>query len=188
MLTAVADYIQNVWHSTLPTRLLHSFFIAAVFEALIVLTKWRLRLWLGKRLARDLHRDAQTRVIRRRVVLGLPSAIVQYALMGVALLMILRYLGFDIRSELMPALGVSIVAALVVFRDVLVDAAAGYFILFDDLISIGDAISVGETNGEVVDITLRTTRLLTPDGREVTLANRMLLRVTNHSRAVPPER
>lgn len=187
MLNAVVDHIQSVWQSTLPTRLLHSLLIAAVFEALIVLARWRLKLWLGKRLARDLHRDAQTRVIRRRVVLGLPGAIVQYALMAVAILVILRYLGFDTRSELIPATGITIVVLLVVFRDVLVDAAAGYFILFDDLFCIGDAVSVGEMTGQVVDISLRATRLLTHDGREVTLANRMLLRVTNHSRGVPPE-
>ena len=188
MLNAVADYIHGVWQSTLPTRLLHAIYIAAVFEALILICKWRLKLWLGKRLARDLHRDAQTRVIRRRIVLGLPSAIVQYALMVIAILMVLRYLGFDTRVELIPAAGITIIALIVIFRDVLVDAAAGYFVLFDDLFCIGEAISVGETTGEVVDISLRATRLLTPDGREVTLANRLLLRVTNHSRAVPTDR
>jgi len=187
VLDAVVDYVRDVWQSTLPTRLLHSVFIAAIFEVFIVLTKWRLKKWLGKRLSRDLHRDAQTRVIRRRIVLGLPTAIAQYLLMAVALLIILRYLGFETRPEVIPALGVLIIGGLVIFRDVLTDAAAGYFTLFDDLYCIGDTIAVGETTGEVVDINLRATRILTPDGREVSIANRLMLRVTNHSRTAPPD-
>ena len=83
---------------------------------------------------------------------------------------------------------VLVVAALVIFRDMLADMAAGYFILYDDLFGVGERISVEQVTGQVMQMGLRRTRLLTNDGREVSLANRALKQVINHSRATETQR
>ncbi len=183
MLEAMGNYIQAVWHSTLMTRLVHAILAAAVFEALILLS----RSWLTKAfkrvLARDLHRDATMRVLRRRVVLGVPLLLRQGILIATGLLVMLRYLGFQTGAELVPVGLALVLIGLVAFRNALADAAAGYLIIYDDLFSVGDRITVGDTTGEVVQMGLRATQLLTPDGRHVTLPNRRVRGVTNHTRA-----
>ena len=188
MFEAMGNYIQGVWQSTLPTRLTHAILVAVVFEALILLTKRRLRNAFKRVLAHDLHRDATMRVLRRRVVLGLPLLISETVLITVALLIMLRYLGFEVAAEVLPIGLVLIVAAVVIFRNTLPDMAAGYFILYDDLLSVGDRITVGDVTGEVVQMGLRRTRLLTNDGGEISLANSLLRQVTNHTRAAETER
>jgi small-conductance mechanosensitive channel len=185
---ALSNYVHGVWQSTLPTRLTHAILIAVVFEALILLTRWQLRKALRRVLSQDLHRDATMRVLRRRVVLGVPLMLSQTILIVIALLVILRYLGFQVAAELLPVGLVLVVAALVVFRDTLADMAAGYFILYDDLFGVGERISVEQVTGQVMQMGLRRTRLLTNDGREVSLANRALKQVINHSRATETQR
>jgi len=188
LLEAIADYIQGVWHSTLPTRLAHAILVAVVFEVLILLTKRRMRNAFKRALAQDLHRDATMRVLRRRVVLGLPLLISETVLIIVALLIMLRYLGFAVGAEILPIALVLAVAAMVIFRSTLADMAAGYFILYDDLFSVGDRITVGDVTGEVVQMGLRRTVLLTNDRRQISLANGLLRQVTNHTRAAETEK
>ena len=183
MLEAMGNYIQAVWHSTLMTRLVHAILVAAVFEALIILSRSWLRKAFKRILARDLHRDATMRVLRRRVVLGVPLLLTQGVLMATGLLVMLRYLGFQVGAELVPVGLALVLIGLVAFRNTLADAAAGYLILYDDLFSVGDRVTVGDTTGEVVQMGLRATQLLTTDGRHVTLPNRLVRGVTNHTRA-----
>jgi len=185
---AMGDYIQGIWQSTLPTRLAHAILVAAVFEGLILLTKRRLRNAFKRVLAQDLHRDATMRVLRRRVVLGLPLLISETVLITVAVLIMLRYLGFQVAAEVLPIGLVLVVAAVVIFRNTLAEMAVGYFILYDDLFSVGDRITVGDVTGEVVQMGLRRTRLLSNDRREISLANSLLRQVTNHTRAAETER
>jgi len=183
VLEAMGNYIQSVWHSTLITRLVHAILVAAVFEVLILLSRSWLRSAFKRVLGRDLHRDATMRVLRRRVVLGVPLVLVQGVLVVTGLLVMLRYLGFQTGAELLPVGTAVVLAGLVAFRNTLADAAAGYFILYDDLFSVGDRITVGDTTGEVVQMGLRATQLLTTDGRHVTLQNRLVRGVTNHTPA-----
>jgi len=188
VLDAIGSYISSVWASTLPTRLAHAILIAVVFEVLILVTRWQLRKGLKKVLAHDLHRDATMRVLRRRIVLGLPLLISQTVLIIVALVIILRYLGFQVSAEIMPLGLALVVAVLVIFRNALADTAAGYFILYDDLFGVGDRITTADVSGQVVQMGLRNTRLLTNDGREVVIANSLIREVVNHTRAAESQK
>jgi small conductance mechanosensitive channel len=183
VLEAMGDYIQAVWHSTLMTRLVHAILVAVVFEVLILLSRSWLKKAFKRVLARDPSRDATMRVLRRRVVLGVPMALTQAVLVGTGLLVMLRYLGFQVGAEIVPVGLVLVLTGLVAFHNSLADAAAGYLILYDALFGVGDRISLGDTTGEVVQMGLRTTQLLTTDGRHVTLPNRLVRGVTNHTRA-----
>ena len=112
--------------------------------------------------ARALPLDAQN--IMRRVVV--------YALWFFVLLYVIAKL--NLKELLMPLLGVSVIVGLAValaVKNVLSDAVAGVFILLDKHFNIGDEIKTLKYKGEIIDVTLRKTRLKTGDGTIVVLAN-----------------
>ena len=179
----LTDYANRVWGSTLPNRLAWAIAVAVVCELLIWLsTRW-LRRVLQPVLQRDLHLEATERVNRRKVLLGLPLRLVHGAINVVGFLIILRYLGFATGAEIVPlllgVLGVSVLAGWNALRD----AVAGYFLLYDDLFTVGDRVTLGDLSGTVLAVGLRQTRLQGADGREITLANSEIRSVVNLSRS-----
>ncbi|UUX91531.1 mechanosensitive ion channel family protein [Methanoplanus endosymbiosus] len=56
-------------------------------------------------------------------------------------------------------------------KDVFADILGGIVIIFERPFKIGDKITVGDSYGEVKDIGLRATRIVTPDDSEVSLPN-----------------
>lgn len=188
MLEYFEIYIQRLWGSTLPNRLMWAIAVALIFELLVWLLSKRLRRSLGRVLQRDAHLDATERVRRRQVILGLPLLLLRALLYSLGLLIVLRYLGFDTRTELIPVglalLGLAVLAGYNSLRD----TVAGYFLMFDDLYAVGDRVTIGEHSGQVLAVGLRQTRLRGPDGREAYLANRTITAVVNHTRAAEIER
>ena len=169
-------------------RLAWAICIAVVGEILIRLAQWRLRKAFEPVMQRDLYLDAAERVRRRRVVLGLPLLLSRMLILIVFLLIIVRYLGFDTRAEVVPV-GVAVaLAAVLIFWRPLRDMACGYFIMYDGLYATGDRVTIGEHTGVVTAVGLRHTRLRAPDGRETAIANSTITDVTNHSSAREMER
>lgn len=178
----IVDYANRVWGSTLPTRLAWAISVGVVFELLIWLVSRRLRRALQPVLQRDNYLEATERVLRRRVLLVLPLRAIRGILFAVAILIMLRYLGFNTSAEVVPVgLALLVVAALAGWR-VLQDALAGYFIIYDDLFATGDRVTIGEFTGTVTGLGLRHTKLQGPDGREICVANSDIRTVINHTR------
>ncbi|ETA68858.1 MAG: moderate conductance mechanosensitive channel [Methanolobus sp.] len=72
---------------------------------------------------------------------------------------------------LMALLGAAIGLAL---RDYLADLAAGFVIVMEKPYQVGDRIEIGEYYGEVTDIGLRSTRLVTPYDNTVSAPNNLI--------------
>ena len=177
-----SDYLNRVWGSTLPNRLAWATAVAAVFELLVWLLSRRLRRAFAPILQRDMYLEASERVRRRRAVLGLPLLLSRGVLYAIALLVILRYLGFETHAELLPLLITLCGVVVVGFWQVLRDAAAGYFIMYDGLYATGDRVTIGEHSGVVTELGLRYTRLRGSDGREIAIANGSIRDAVNHTR------
>lgn len=106
--------------------------------------------------------DAQN-VLRRIVVYGLWFAVLMYAIAELKL-----------EEIFMPLIGASVLVGLAValaVKDVLSDAVAGIFLLLDKHFNIGDEIETMNKRGEIIDVTLRKTRIKTSDGTIVVLPN-----------------
>jgi small conductance mechanosensitive channel len=74
----------------------------------------------------------------------------------------------------MPLMGASVLvgaAIALAVKDALSDAVAGIFLLLDRHFDIGDEIETMSRRGEIIDVTLRKTRLKTGDGTIVVLPN-----------------
>lgn len=175
------EYVQDIWGGPLPGQLIRAILIAAVFELLVFVVNRYIRAKTAPVLRQDLGREAAERVRRRRIVQGVPMALNRALLYAVALLMILRTFRLRTEAELLPALAVVIVVALVIGRDALRDCVRGWFITWDNLYSPGDRVTIGEHRGLVMDLTLRQTVLRTRDGRELVIPNRKVELVSNES-------
>lgn len=188
MLEHFDTYVGRVWGSTLPNRLMWAIAVAVIFELLVWLLSKRVRRAYAPLLHRDMLLDATERVKRRRIVLGLPLLLLRGLLYTVALIIILRYLGFNTSAELVPLLITLAAVVAVAFWQVLANATAGYFLMYDDLYATGDRITIGEHNGVVTDTGLRYTRLRGSDGREIIIANGTIKSVINHTRTAELEK
>ena len=73
-----------------------------------------------------------------------------------------------------PVMGASVLvgaALALAVKDILADAVAGLFLLTDEHFNIGDEITTQGHRGEIIDVTLRKTRLKTAEGTIIVLAN-----------------
>jgi small conductance mechanosensitive channel len=98
-----------------------------------------------------------------------------------AFVMILDQLNFNVTALIAGAsvLGVAIgFGAQAVVRDVL----AGFFLLFEGLVQVGDVIRVGDVSGEVERVSLRTTLVRRYTGELVAIPNGQIVQIGNMSR------
>ena len=89
---------------------------------------------------------------------------------------VLMYVMVELNLEeiLMPLIGASFLvgaAVALAVKDILADAVAGLFLLIDKHFDIGDEIETMNHRGEVINVTLRKTRLKTGPTTVVILPN-----------------
>ena len=102
-------------------------------------------------------------LLRRIVVYGLWFAVLMYVTVELKL-----------EEIFMPLIGASVLvgaAVALAVKNTLSDAVAGIFLLLDRHFNIGDEIETMKYRGEIIDVTLRKTRLKTGDGTIVVLPN-----------------
>lgn len=102
---------------------------------------------------------------------------------GLGFVFILDNLGFRI-SSVIAGLGVGGIAVALAAQSILGDLFSYFTILLDRPFEIGDAIAVGDINGTVEYIGIRTTRLDSPGGEQIVMPNKDLTssRVRNFKR------
>jgi len=106
--------------------------------------------------------------------------VLSYVIYFIAIMMILTVLGIDVKALLA---GAGIVGLAVGFgaQNLVKDIISGFFIIFEDQFSVGDHIRVGEFEGNVESIGLRTTKIKSWTGELHILPNGNITEVTNFS-------
>jgi small-conductance mechanosensitive channel len=101
----------------------------------------------------------------------------------IGLLLILSNLGINVNS-LIASLGIGGIAIALAVQNILGDLFSSFSIYLDKPFQVGDFIVVGEYNGTVERIGLKTTRLRTLQGEELVIANKELTssRIQNFKR------
>jgi small conductance mechanosensitive channel len=131
---------------------------------------------------RILHRDGRLAHERRaRTLVAVSRSLAGYTIFFVALVMCLRVLGVDYTAILA---GAGVVGLAVGFgaQTLIRDFISGFFLLLEDLVSVGDWISVGEVSGFVEAVGLRITRVRGFDGTLHVIPNGELTRFGNANR------
>jgi len=126
-------------------------------------------LWLARRIAELIIK----RLLRKgggllrerhaRTVLMVSRSLVRYVLFFVGLVMVLRVLGVDYAAILAGA-GVAGLAIGFGAQTLVRDFLSGFFLLFEDVMGVGDVITSGKVAGVVEYIGLRATHIRAFDG------------------------
>ncbi|HEY4550471.1 MAG TPA: mechanosensitive ion channel family protein [Bacillus sp. (in: firmicutes)] len=126
--------------------------------------------------------SAMIRVSERReaTLMKLLQNVLTYAIYFIAIIMILSTLTINVSAILA---GAGIVGLAVGFgaQSLVKDVITGFFIIFEDQFSVGDIIRVGQFEGTVEEIGLRTTKIKSWTGELHIIPNGNILEVTNFS-------
>lgn len=126
---------------------------------------------LAWRVVRSLGRALLARAGADATLATLLSTALQVLVGLSAGLAVLEALGID-TSALLTSLGVLGLTLGFAAQDTLGNVISGFFILLDRPFVIGDLVQIDGEYGRVESITLRSVRIVTPDGRMVSLPNR----------------
>jgi len=99
---------------------------------------------------------------------------VKYVVLIVGVVMALEELGLDV-TTILEGLGIVGLALGFAAKDGLSNIIAGFFLFWDKPFVIGDLIEVSDEYGEVRAITMRTTRIVTVDGKLVSIPNSVIV-------------
>jgi len=103
--------------------------------------------------------------------------IVRYTVVIIGLLATLSAVGINIDS-LLASIGIAGVTIGFAARDAFSNLISGLLIFLDRPFVIGDLVEVGEFYGHVEEITLRSTRIITSDGKMLAVPNNEMINKT----------
>lgn len=136
-------------------------YLVVLVVLLFVVTRW-VKNWV-----------VQDLLARSRIELGVRlavGAIVRYIVIAVGLVVILQTAGIDLSTVtiLAGALGVGVGFGL---QNITNNVVSGFILLLERPIKIGDRIEVGAVTGDVVNISLRATTVVTNDNIAIIVPN-----------------
>ncbi|MFC1643351.1 mechanosensitive ion channel family protein [Myxococcota bacterium] len=105
------------------------------------------------------------------------QTIIQYVLLTLGVVSALGKVGVNTAS-LLTSLGVAGLTIGFAAKDALSNMISGLFIFWDRPFVIGDLVEIGGAYGRVADITMRSTRVVTPDGRMLAIPNTIIVNTT----------
>lgn len=125
---------------------------------------------------------ASTRLVIQRAALDQTAAsfvrtVLKNVLLAIAVVTALGRLGVNTGS-LLASLGVAGLTIGFAAKDALSNMISGIFIFWDRPFVIGDLVEIGGHYGRVDAITMRSTRVVTPDGRMLAVPNSAIVNST----------
>ncbi|OCA92049.1 mechanosensitive ion channel family protein [Pseudobacillus wudalianchiensis] len=117
---------------------------------------------------------------RETTLLKLMENVISYVVYFVAILNILSILNFNVKG-LIAGAGVLGLAVGFGAQNLVRDVISGFFIIFEDQFSVGDFVRIGNFEGTVQEIGLRTTKIKQWTGELHILPNGSITEVTNFS-------
>ena len=144
--------------------------IEMIAETIVIVSFLR---WLCRKIGEI--GDARVETITRLI-----SSALKYISVIYAAYVCLVNFGFD-PAELAASAGVLGVAIGIGGRDLITDIIAGLFIVFERDVQVGDVVDVGGYQGRIVQIGMRTTKIIAPNGNEKLFNNRNMTNIVNLS-------
>ncbi len=126
--------------------------------------------------------EAATNLQRRKTLVPVAVGLLRYALYFTAIVMALKEASID-PTPLLAGAGVIGVAIGLGAQAFVGDIVAGFFILFENLLLVGDLVEVSSVRGKVEEIGVRITKIRDDAGVLHTIPNGEVRKVANHSKA-----
>lgn len=127
------------------------------------------------------NRDESIKYIRRKETLTkITLSIWRYVVYFLAILVLLSAWGVNIQAI---ATGAGVIGVIFAFgsQDLLKDVVSGFFNIFEDNFSVSDYVQLGEVEGTVIDVGLRTTKIKSWKGVIHIIQNSSIDHVVNYS-------
>ncbi len=114
---------------------------------------------------------------------SLMSIVGRSVIWALIVLLVLGNLGVNV-TALVAGLGIGGIAVALALQNILADLFASVSIMLDKPFEVGDLVVVGEAQGHVENIGIKTTRIRSLDGEQLVYANSELLRmkISNYHR------
>jgi len=149
------------------TTALETLELATVLEALAILVA----AYVAARVAAALLSALADRLVAQRFRVTLLIPVVKFVIYGTGLYVVAKLL-FQLSTTQLVAFSGLLGAALGLgLKDLLADVFGGLVLVAEQPYRIGDKVSIGDNYGEVVDIGIRSTQLVTPTDTLVTVPN-----------------
>lgn len=117
---------------------------------------------------------------RKKTVVNLLKTILKWIVVFIALIVLLDLFGINV-SSLIASLGVASAVGALALQDSLKDIINGASMIMDNYYVVGDIIRYGDFTGTVIELGLRTTKIMNADGEVKIISNRNISEVTNLS-------
>lgn len=153
---------------TLAADLVANVLIGAI-TFMVYYAAWRVLDAMGRAISRRLEVDATSR--------DFTLTVMKFAVLTFAGVSALTAVGVNTAS-LLTSLGIVGLTVGFAARDALSNLISGVLIYWDRPFVIGDLVEVGTSYGRVDRITLRSTRVVTPDGRMLAIPNTEIINTT----------
>ncbi len=132
-------------------------------------------------LRRTVRPDDPRRAPQTRTLVPLLESTLRYLFYFAGAVMVLDRLHFNV-AALIASAGIAGIAIGFGAQHFIRDIIAGFFLLFEGLMQVGDAVRIGDVAGEVERINLRTTQIRQLTGELVTIPNGEIQRLANMNR------
>ena len=123
----------------------------------------------------------QQQLQRRETLLPLFRSVVTYSIYFFAGVMILKELGIN-PTPILAGAGIAGLAVGLGAQNIINDMVSGFFILFEEHFLVGDFVKIGDAEGVVEMIDLRTTRVRDNAGRHHIIRNGQFVDLVNYSK------
>lgn len=183
---AFVKMTERVW-DYLTSEKLWNFIIEASIKILAILIVSYLVIFIGKRIikrvfslkVKTIHHSER----RQTTIVKLLQSVLSYVVYFTAIITILSALGIEIMGLLAGA-GIAGLAIGFGAQSLVKDVITGFFIILEDQFGVGDYVRLSTANiaeGTVVEIGLRTTKILGTTGEQFIIPNGQITDVINFS-------
>jgi small-conductance mechanosensitive channel len=114
------------------------------------------------------------RAAEYRITVKMVIPLLKFSIYGIALYYVLRAVLSLSSTQLVAISGLLGAAIGFGLKDLFADVVGGLFLVFEKPYQIGDKVKIGGYYGEVSDIGIRATRLVTPDDNLVSVPNYLM--------------
>lgn len=155
--------------------------LSSVLQIIIILfLTWLIMRWRVKAIAK-IFRITRMDGKKQQTLSSLLLSLTKYVIIAIAFLLILYRLNVDI-TPILASAGIVGLALGLGAQNLIKDTIAGFFIMFEDWMHVGDYVKIGQIAGTVEEIGLRSTVIREWSGTQVHLLNSSITQLTNYNR------
>ena len=182
ILKSITDFFDNIgdYADVVLIAIIKIIGIIIVARIIISLSRRVTRRIVKSRIARKPH---STLAKKGETIQTVTDSIVKYAIYFFAVMGILGVLGLGTAvSSMLAAAGIGGIVIALGAQSLVKDVVSGMFMLFENQLTVGEYIKIGDHEGTVDAVTLRTTTIIKFTGEAVTIPNGNISTVVNYSR------